>query len=91
MTEEEKLIKILDIYFNREDPPKFINVSRVPLICQDISTIKTSLETMQKSIDKREDDHENRLRKVEKNQSYIAGIGATIGAFGGWFIQKLLK
>ena len=44
MTDEEIIIKALDSYFNRENPPKFINMSRIPLICQDINGIHVNMK-----------------------------------------------
>lgn len=46
---EPELIKALDAYFNQDK--KFIDVSRIPLICQDIRGIHKSLEDINQKLD----------------------------------------
>ena|SRR3990167_7083673 len=74
MTEKE-ITDILDTYFNRESPPKFVNVSRVPLICQDIKTIKDSILELKRSVESKEEDHEKRIRDNEIFRQQASGIG----------------
>lgn len=46
--DEEKLINALENYFGREK--KFIDTSRIPLICQDISNIHRDLNEIKDNI-----------------------------------------
>ena len=87
MTEQE-IIKLLDSYFDREAPPKFVNISRIPLICQDIVTIKNSVLEIKDSIKIKQSDHEERIRKLEANMWRNAGIASVLGALGMWALQR---
>ena len=45
------LLDVLDEYFNRGvDKKKFIDVNRIPLICQDISSIHKSIEKIEDNV-----------------------------------------
>ncbi len=44
MTEEQSIITALDTYFSREK--KFIDTSRIPLICQDIHGLHEEMKEM---------------------------------------------
>jgi hypothetical protein len=49
--EKDEMLTILDEYFNRGvDKKKFVDVSRIPLICQDISNIHKSLEKIEDNV-----------------------------------------
>lgn len=49
---KQEMLVILDEYFNRGvDKKKFIDVNRIPLICQDISNIHKSLDKIESSLD----------------------------------------
>ena len=87
---KEEIIEILDSYFNRENPPKFVDVSRVPLICQDITTIKNSILKLEESVKVTERDHESRIRLLEKNMWRNAGIASVLGALGTWILQRFI-
>lgn len=50
-TEDKKLIDALDRYFSREK--KFIDTSRIPLICQDIHNIHESQKEIKEILDKK--------------------------------------
>lgn len=89
MTDEEIIIKALNSYFDRENPPKFINVSRIPLICQDIKAIRDSIGRLEKAVKTKEDDHEERIRKVEQTQWKWAGAAGVLSALGMWAFEKL--
>lgn len=44
---QKDMMQVLDDYFNRGvEKKKFIDVTRIPLICQDISNIHQTLEDM---------------------------------------------
>lgn len=50
--QKEEMLDILDEYFNRGvDKKKFIDVARIPLICQDISTIHRDLSNIKEYIE----------------------------------------
>ena len=46
---DSEIIKVLDDYFSREK--KFIDTSRIPLICQDIRQIHSELSEINKKLD----------------------------------------
>ena len=49
--QKEEMMDILDEYFNRGvDRGKFIDTSRIPLICQDISTIHRDIADIKGNI-----------------------------------------
>lgn len=49
---KQEMLLILDEYFNRGvDKKKFIDVNRIPLICQDISNIHKSLDKIEGNLD----------------------------------------
>ena len=49
--QKEELLKTLDEYFNRGvEKGKFIDTSRIPLICQDISNIHADIKTIKDNI-----------------------------------------
>ena len=88
---DEDIIKALDTYFNRETPPKFVNVSRVPLICQDIIQIKNGISELKESIKTKEGDHEDRIRTLERMQYIWTGASGVIGAVGMWILEHFFK
>ena len=48
---KEYLLLVLDEYFNRGvDKKKFIDVNRIPLICQDISNMHKSISKIEDNI-----------------------------------------
>lgn len=89
MTEEE-IVKALDSYFDRESPPKFINVSRIPLICQDILAIKNSLVELKDAIKEKAGDHEARIRKLEQKIWQWSGAAGILGALAMWVLDKFV-
>ncbi|MDE2102569.1 MAG: hypothetical protein KGL39_35305 [Patescibacteria group bacterium] len=94
MTEEE-IIKALDLYFNREEPPKFVNISRVPLICQNITQIYEKLKGIEEGIKAQETDHEIRIRSLERRQwKWMGGagvIGAILAALWEFIVNQTYK
>ena len=49
--QKEEMLDILDEYFNRGvDKKKFIDVNRIPLICQDISNIHIALKKIEDNV-----------------------------------------
>ena len=89
--EEKDIIKALDIYFNRESPPKFVNVSRVPLICQNINTIYKDIGEIKESVKIKEDDHEQRIRDLEKKGWIATGMAGIIGGIVTWLGQLFIS
>lgn len=64
--------------------------NRIPLICERIATILKNQELAKISLDKKEDDHEVRLRSLEKNMWRSAGIASILGALGMWALDKFV-
>lgn len=86
MTEQE-IIQILDTYFQRGDNSKrFLDTSRIPFICDDIKKIREEMEKV--ATTKTSDDHEGRIRLLEKNMWRNAGIASVLGALGMWALQR---
>ena len=49
--QRDEMLDILDEYFNRGvDKKKFIDVNRIPLICQDISNIHIALKKIEDNV-----------------------------------------
>lgn len=49
--QKQEMLDVLDAYFNAGvDKKKFIDVSRIPLICQDIKVIHSSIEKIDSNV-----------------------------------------
>lgn len=64
---------------------------KVPLICERIGVILKNQEDAKTALDKREDDHENRLRTLESRQMWWAGASMIVGAIGGYLLQHIIR
>jgi hypothetical protein len=51
-----------------------LDISKIPLICDRIGTIKKDINEIKEIMEKREDDHESRLRAIEKNMWKWIGV-----------------
>ena len=91
MTEKELLKQALQEYFNPNgENKKFFDSSQIPRVCNDISSIKKSIEVLEQRMSRELDDHENRIRKLEQNMWRNAGIASVLGSLGVWVLQRFV-
>lgn len=75
----EAVGEVLDrIFGTGVDDQKFINASRIPLICQDVRKIHEDIKEIKEEVMTRNGDHETRLRGIEKNIWKWAGVSMII-------------
>lgn len=67
---QETLVKV---FGENEDAQKFIDVSRIPLICQNIHAMHDNIKDIKENMHSNNKDHEMRIRGIEKNQWKVAG------------------
>ena len=92
-----------EVFGEYTESQRFLDLKRIPLICKDISTIRSDIGDIKDSIKNKEGDYETRLRlletfksqtdgKANKNSVWLAylfsGIGIIIG-IGGLIIAIL--
>ena len=91
MTEQEiKLLlrATLQEYFSPNgENKKFFDATQIPRICNDIREINETLKGL--TTQKTSDDHEIRLRTLEKNMWRNAGIASVLGALGMWALSRM--
>lgn len=61
---QETLTKV---FGEGEKAQKFIDVSRIPLICANLIAMHDNIKDIKEGVGKVNDDHEKRLRYIEKN------------------------
>ena len=85
MTEQEiiqLLKKSLQEYFSPNGENKrFFDATQIPRVCDNIEKLRQIME-------KKTDDHEGRIRTLEKNMWRNAGIASVLGALGMWALNK---
>lgn len=90
---EEYMLRILDKYFSRGiQKKKFIDVSRIPLICQDISNIHRDITEVKGGIsDHKKDisDLKDDTKEVQDNIKW--GVRLILGALIAGFVTMLFK
>ena len=68
-----------EVFGEQAESQRFIDTKRIPLICKDIQTILKNQEDVKNSLNKKEDDHEIRLRSLETFMNTLIGKMAMIG------------
>lgn len=78
-----------------DEGKRYLDISRIPLICYSIVEIGKKLTDIQASINKTDDDKENRIRSLEKNMWKLVGIGIIVAPVVSTivtiFITKTIK
>ena len=77
--QEEKLGRILsgslrEVFGENEDAKRFVDVSRIPLICKSIFDIHENIKSIREYQEKTDGDHETRLRVIERNMWRWIGV-----------------
>jgi hypothetical protein len=88
--QETKITRIVsdalkDVFDVNEKTQRFIDVSKIPLICKSIVDIHENIKDIKQALKETDGDHEIRIRVMEKNQWKIAGaiiVGSPIVTIG---------
>ena len=62
---------------------------RIAVIEIQNSNMMNEIKQLNRRLEKVVDDHEHRLRRIERNGWRVQGIAATIGAVAGWLASKI--
>lgn len=80
------MIEVLEEYFNRGvDKKKFIDVNRIPLICQDISEIHTTLQEIKSA----QEQSQKNISEMQDNFKW--GVRLVLGAVVLGLVALLFK
>lgn len=61
-----------------DESKRYLDISRIPLICYTIVEIGKKLTEIQSAINKTDDDKEQRIRSLEKNMWKLVGVGIIV-------------
>lgn len=65
---------LIHVFGENEKSQKFIDVSRIPLICQNINAMHDNIKEIKDNMTKVDGDQEIRLRSIEKNMWKWIGV-----------------
>jgi len=83
MTKEEFKQTLQEYFSPNGENRKFFDATQIPRVCDNIESLRIAME-------KKNDDHEERMRKLEANMWRNAGIASVLGALGMWALQRFI-
>ena len=81
MTKDEIKQALQEWFSPNGENRKFFDATQIPRVCENLEKLRIAME-------KKNDDHENRVRSLERSMWRNAGIASVLGALAIWVLQR---